>query len=48
MRFKTIRQRDAMQCGVACLAMICRHYGSHVSLDEVERACPPSREALSP
>lgn len=36
-----------MQCGIACLAMICRHYGAKVSLDEIERLCPPSREGVS-
>ena len=30
---KWIRQHDSMQCGVACLAMICRHYGKCYSLE---------------
>lgn len=30
--FPWIRQHDAMQCGVASLAMICRHYGRAYSL----------------
>ncbi|MDE5810609.1 MAG: hypothetical protein K2H59_10090 [Muribaculaceae bacterium] len=33
MSFKVIRQKDSMQCGVACLAMICRHFGAEYSLD---------------
>ncbi|NPD53580.1 MULTISPECIES: cysteine peptidase family C39 domain-containing protein [unclassified Prevotella] len=27
MGFKFCRQRDSMSCGVACLQMICKHYG---------------------
>lgn len=30
-RFPFIRQVDEADCGVACLAMICRHYGRRVS-----------------
>lgn len=36
-----------MQCGVACLAMICRHYGASYTLEELEELCPPSREGVS-
>ncbi len=39
MRFKIIRQRDSMQCGVACLAMICRHFGQAYSLRWLENYC---------
>jgi len=31
-RFHYVRQIDEMDCGVACLAMVCRHYGRRVSL----------------
>jgi ATP-binding cassette subfamily B protein len=30
--FPLIRQVDEMDCGVACLAMICRYYGRHIPL----------------
>ncbi|MDE7155458.1 MAG: hypothetical protein K2N79_04145 [Muribaculaceae bacterium] len=33
LKFNIIRQKDAMQCGVACLAMICRHFGADYSLE---------------
>ena len=36
---KVIRQRDAMQCGVACLAMISCHLGKKISLTEVSNYC---------
>ena len=36
---KVIRQRDSMQCGVACLAMISCHLGKKISLTEVSNYC---------
>lgn len=36
-----------MQCGVACLAMICRHYGLNIGLESLQEMCPPSREGVS-
>lgn len=46
-RFPFIRQHDSMQCGIACLAMVCRHYGRNYGIDELERLCPASREGVS-
>lgn len=42
-----VRQKDAMQCGTACLAMMCRHYGYDIGIDEIERLCPSSRDGVS-
>ncbi len=36
---KWIRQHDSMQCGVASLAMICRHYGKRYSLEYLDGFC---------
>lgn len=36
---KVIRQRDAMQCGVACLTMISCYYGKKISLTEASNYC---------
>ena len=36
-----------MQCGTACLAMMCRHYGYDIGIDEIERLCPSSRDGVS-
>ncbi len=47
MKCKLVRQKDVMQCGIACLAMICRHYGSNIDIDDIERLCPASREGVS-
>ena len=38
-KFKWIKQHDSMQCGVACLAMICRHYGKDYSLEYLDGFC---------
>lgn len=47
MAFKVIYQKDAMQCGIACLAMICRHYGRRLSLGYLEEFCTPTAEGVS-
>ena len=46
-KFKTVRQRDAMQCGAACLTMVCRHFGGNEPLEEVSRICHPTVEGVS-
>ena len=38
-KFKCIKQHDSMQCGVSCLAMICRHYGKDYSLEYLDKFC---------
>ena len=30
--FKFIKQLDSMQCGLACMAMICYHWGQEYSV----------------
>ncbi len=42
-----MRQRDSMQCGVASLAMICRHYGMDCSPAWLEQQCFPTKEGVS-
>ena len=46
-RFPVIRQHDAMQCGIACLAMICRFYGKEYSLDSISKICHATTEGVS-
>ncbi len=46
-RLKYVRQRDAMQCGVASLAMACSAMGVTYSLDTLERYCHPTKEGVS-
>ena len=47
MRFHFIKQLDSMQCGVACLAMICRHYGKRYSVEDLSQLCRASTEGVS-
>lgn len=46
-RVPVVRQRDSMQCGVACLAMICRFYGRHTTVDELGNLCHMARNGVS-
>lgn len=45
--FPLIRQHDSMQCGVACLAMVCSHYGREYSLETLSKYCTPTAEGVS-
>ena len=36
-----------MQCGVACIAMICRYYGREYSIEYLDHICEPNREGVS-
>ena len=45
--FPFIRQRDTMQCGAACLGMICRFYGYKASLPEISGICSPTAQGVS-
>lgn len=36
-----------MQCGVACLQMICKYYGKHYTSDYLSKLCKENREGVS-
>lgn len=44
---RLVKQRDAMQCGVASLAMICSCFGRQYPVDRLEAFCTPTREGVS-
>ncbi len=46
-KFRYIRQRDTMQCGAACLAMVLEAMGMRRSLEEVSARCSPTTEGVS-
>ena len=46
-RIRVVRQQDAMQCGVACLSMICGWHGERLAVDVLERICRPTAEGVS-
>lgn len=46
-KFPFYKQHDAMQCGIACLAMICKHYGKEFSIEALSRYCFATTEGVS-
>lgn len=47
MSFPWVKQHDGMQCGAACLTMVCRAHGLHISLGEVDSLCGCTTEGVS-
>ena len=47
MRFKIIKQKDSMQCCIACLSSICLYYGKKYSLAFLEKLCHSTSEGIS-
>ena len=47
MRFPFQQQHDSMQCGIACLQMVCRHFGRKYSCRMLESYCAASTEGVS-
>lgn len=45
--FTFVKQYDSMQCGIACLAMICRHYGKVYSINTLSQICHTTTEGVS-
>ena len=46
-KFPFARQHDSMQCGAACLFMVCRYYGMRILFDEIDSLCVPTKEGMS-
>ncbi len=46
-RVPHVQQIDEMDCGAACLGMICRHFGRDVSLSRIRELCHTSRDGTS-
>ena len=47
MRFPISLQHDAMQCGIACLQMVCNYYGKKYSFDYISGLCLSSIDGVS-
>lgn len=50
MHFKSFpidRQLDMMDCGPACLKMICKYYGKYYSLQHLRDLCGVTKEGVS-
>lgn len=46
-RFRFVRQQDSMECGVACLKMICQYYGNYIDMKTLNELCCPTTEGVS-
>ena len=46
-KIKVIIQHDSMDCGVACLAMICEYHGKSYSLEKLKTLCIATAEGVS-
>ena len=47
MSFAIKRQRDAMDCGPSCLAMIAKHYGQQADKKQLRKICSLGKEGVS-
>lgn len=45
--FHLVKQLDAMQCGIACMAMICRYWGEKYSLAFLGQYCHATKEGVT-
>ena len=46
-KFFIFRQHDSMQCGIACLQMVCKYFGREYSLDSLSKLCFATTEGVS-
>ena len=46
-KFPLRRQHDSMQCGVACLQMLCSYFGKEYPLEELDRLCRATNRGVS-
>src|SRR5690606_6075307 len=46
-RFQLVQQAEEMDCGAACLAMICRHYGLPLTLGKLREMANVTREGAT-
>ena len=45
--FPLIRQHDSMECGIACLAMVCKFFRIEYSIEYLSRICFATTEGVS-
>ncbi len=46
-RIPSVLQHDAMDCGVACISMICEWYGIYAPIPDLKKSCVPTKEGVS-
>ncbi|WP_455587323.1 peptidase domain-containing ABC transporter [Bacteroides sp.] len=47
MKFAIIKQRDAMDCGPSCLAMVAIHYGRQYDVERLRKECDLGKSGVS-
>ena len=47
MSFTLRKQYDSMQCGIACLQMVCKYFARDYSLDSLSKLCVATTEGVS-
>lgn len=46
-KIPSVIQQDAMDCGVACISMVCKWYGIVAPIPELKKRCIPTHEGVS-
>ena len=46
-RFPFVPQRDKMDCGIACISMICKYYGKYFNYSYIEKLSSLTKEGVS-
>ena len=46
-KFPFYLQHDSMQCGIACLQMICKYFGREYTIDSLSNLCFATAEGVS-
>lgn len=46
-KFQLFIQHDSMQCGIACLCMICKFFGRSISTETMANLCHANKEGVS-
>lgn len=46
-KFPIVIQHDAMQCGIACMQMVCKFYGREYSQEYLSELCHATVEGVS-
>lgn len=44
---ESLHQHDSMQCGIACLQMICKYFGREYSMNSLSKLCFATKEGVS-
>lgn len=44
---RVVKQKDAMDCGPSCLAMVIKHFGRNPDIEQIREDCALGREGVS-